>query len=83
MTTRNIVDEPTITFKSISDHTAIRITDPTEKNTLVEIGGYDLQINFNMEHINSIEDVESAIDGLGQLFRQTIMDKLLEHKQTK
>ena len=75
------VDEPTVEFKLISDRTVCAIINDESKQTLVEISGYDLMINFNMEHINSIEDVEAAVHGIGDLFRQEIMNKLLEHKK--
>lgn len=76
-----IINEPRVEFKSISDRTAFKIINDSINENLVEISGYDLQINFNMEYINSIEDVEAAVDGIGNLFRQIIMDKLLEHKK--
>lgn len=77
----NIIDEPLVEFKSISDRTIFSIVNDEINQTMVEISGYDLLINFNMEHINSIEDVEAAVGGIGDLFRRIIMDKLLEHKK--
>jgi hypothetical protein len=75
------VDEPTVEFKMITDRTACSIVNDEINQTLVEISGYDLMINFNMEYINSIEDVEAAVEGVGDLFRKEIMSKLLEHKK--
>lgn len=75
------VDEPRVEFKMISDRSIFNIVNEDINKTLVEISGYDLQINFNMEYLNSIEDVEAAITGLGNLFRDIIMEKLLEHKK--
>lgn len=78
----NIIhDEPTIEFKSISDRIVFSIYNDEIKRTLVEISGYDLLVNFNMEYISSVEDVEAAVSGIGDLFRRIIMDKLLEHKK--
>lgn len=74
------VAEPTITFKVITDRDQFLINNADTKETLVEISGYDLSIDFNMKHINSMEDVESAVGGLGEMFRKIILDKLLEHK---
>lgn len=76
------VNEPTVQFKMISDRSKFEVL--SEKDTsisLMKISGYDLQIDFNMEYLNSVEDVEAAIDGIGNLFRQIIMDALLKHKQ--
>lgn len=75
------VDEPRVEFKMISDRSVFNIVNEDINKTLVEISGYDLQINFNMEYLNSIEDVEAAVTGLGNLFRDIIMEKLLEHKK--
>lgn len=74
-------DEPHVEFKMITDRSVFNIVNEEIDKTLVEISGYDLQINFNMEYINSIEDVEAAVNGLGNLFRDIIMEKLLEHKK--
>lgn len=78
---KQTVDEPRVEFKMISDRSVFNIVNEDINKTLVEISGYDLQINFNMEYLNSIEDVEAAITGLGNLFRDIIMEKLLEHKK--
>lgn len=75
------VDEPRVEFKIISDRSVCKIVNEDINQTLVEISGYDLQINFNMEYLNSIEDVEAAVTGIGNLFRDVIMEKLLEHKK--
>ena len=55
------VDEPRVEFKMISDRSVCKIVNEDINQTLVEISGYDLQINFNMEYLNSIEDVEAAV----------------------
>ena len=75
------VDEPTVEFKMIADRTVCSIVNDEINQTLVEISGYDLMINFNMEYINSVEDVEAAVGGVADLFRKEIMSKLLEHKK--
>lgn len=77
------INEPRVEFKLISDRTIFKIINDSINENLVEISGYDLQVNFNMEYINSVEDVEAAVEGIGNLFRQIIMDKLLEHKKQK
>lgn len=78
---KKTVDEPTVEFKMITDRTVYNIVNDEIKQTLIEISGYDLMINFNMEYINSIEDVEAAVEGVADLFRKEIMSKLLEHKK--
>jgi hypothetical protein len=73
--------EPTVEFKLITDRTVCSIVNDEINRTLVEISGYDLMINFNMQYMNSVEDVEAAVNGVAGLFRKEIMSKLLEHKK--
>jgi hypothetical protein len=75
------VTEPTVQFKLWTDRSQMLIQNEETKNVLVEISGYDLQFNINFEYINSIEDVETAVGGLGEMFRHIILDKLLEYKK--
>jgi hypothetical protein len=86
MATNNIPElegEPKVEFRSISDRSVYNVVNDRIGQTLVEISGYDLQFNFNLRYINSLEDVEAAVGGLSEMFRQVIMDKLLEHKKQK
>ena len=78
------VDEPIVQFKALSDRIVREVINADTKQVLVHISGYDLQINFNMQYLKSVEDVEAACGGIAQLFRDIIMDKLLErNKQTE
>lgn len=72
------IDEPVVQFKVNSDRIIREVINADTKQVLVHISGYDLQINFNMQYLKSIEDVEAACSGISQLFRDTIMEKLLE-----
>lgn len=75
------VSEPTRTFKAISDFSIYRVVNEDIQQSLVEISGYDLNINFNMSYIRSVEDVEAACEGISQLFRDLIMEKLLANQK--
>ena len=78
------VDEPIVQFKALSDRIVREVINADSKQVLVHISGYDLQINFNMQYLKSVEDVEAECGGIAQLFRDIIMDKLLErNKQTE
>lgn len=78
------VDEPVVQFKTISDRIIREVINADTKQVLVHISGYDLQINFNMQYLKSVEDVEAACGGIAQLFRDIIMEKLLEgNKQSE
>lgn len=72
------VDEPVVQFKVNSDRIVREVINADTKQVLVHISGYDLQINFNMQYLKSVEDIEAACSGISQLFRDIIMEKLLE-----
>lgn len=76
-----VVDEPKIEFNLITDKICLNVVNDDIDEALVEISGYDLQINFNLKYIKSIEDVELAVTGIGDMFRKTIMDQLLEDRK--
>lgn len=75
------VHESIVEFKMLSDRTIYQVLSERNKEVMVEISGYDLQINFNLEYINSVQDIEAAAEGLTQLFREIITEQLLKHKQ--
>lgn len=75
------VHESIVEFKMLSDRTVYQVLSERNKEVMVEISGYDLQIKFNLEHINSVQDIEAATGGLTQLFREIITEQLLKHKQ--
>lgn len=77
------VAEPTVTFKIDSDRMIMDVVNADNNEVLIQISGYDLRINFNMEYLRSIQDVEAACNGISSLFRDIIMEALLAHKNQK
>lgn len=77
------VEETIVNFRMLSDRTVYSIVNEATNQPMVEISGYALNFLFNMEYINTVEDIETACSGLSQLFRELIMEKLLEQKQMK
>lgn len=75
------VDEPEVKFKLISDRDIMNVESGDNGEKLIEISGYDLQINFNMQYLKSIEDINAACKGISDLFRETILEKLLEYRK--
>ena len=71
------IDEPIVKFRLNSDRIVREVIKPEINQTLVHISGYDLQINFNMQFIKSVDYVEAACGGLAQLFGDLIMENLL------
>lgn len=75
------VPESVVEFRMFKDRTVYEVVSEKNNEVMMRISGYDLDISFNMEHINCIEDIEAACNGISQLFREIITEKLLEHKQ--
>ena len=75
------IDEPEVKFKLISDRDIMNVESGDNGEKLIEISGYDLQINFNMQYLKSIEDINAACKGISDLFRETILEKLLEYRK--
>lgn len=71
------VSEPVVTFKSIGDLKFLRVNNRETGETMVVISGYDLRVAFNMEHIRTVEDANAAAEGLAALFKESILDQLL------
>lgn len=72
------VDEPEVKFKLISGRDIMNVENADSGEILIEISGYDLQINFNMQHLKTIEEITAACKGVSDLFKEVIMEKLLE-----
>lgn len=77
----NSVPDPPVTFRTIADHDILNVVNGDNHEVLVEISGYGLQINFNMQYLKSLEDIDAACRGISELFRRTIMQKLLDHSK--
>lgn len=82
--TYSTVQEPVVHFKLISDRIIREVINPEINKVLVRISGYDLQIDFNMQYLKSVEAIEAACQGLAELARQAIMEQLLgDNKQSE
>jgi hypothetical protein len=75
------VEEPEVKFKLVSGRDVLNVESADNGERLIEISGYDLQINFNMQYLKSVEDIDAACKGVADLFRETIMEKLLEYQK--
>lgn len=70
-------DEPTESFRRLSDLSVFQIVDKDTGKVMGIISGYALQIKFNREAITSTADVEQCAEGVKKLFYNIIMDQLL------
>ena len=75
--------EPEVVFYTLSDRRILAVQTEDTHETIMEISGYDLQINFNRDKLQNIADIESMLDGLKDLFRRVVMQDLLESNVEK
>lgn len=68
-----------IEFEFVDDKDIYLIKD-IDGRTLCEITGYGVQIKFNLDNLNTPSDIDLAVDGIGQLFREIITEQLLSSK---
>lgn len=64
-------------FRERQDYDICQIVDERTGKPLAYIGGYALQISFNMAELNSMNKVEQCLTGLTKLFRKFIMEQAL------
>lgn len=65
-------------FRERQDYDICQITDEKTGKVLAYIGGYALQINFNMTELNTLEKIEQCLQGMVKLFRHKIMNQALD-----
>lgn len=70
--------EPTISFNVISDKRIFGVKSEEDDEMIFEISGYDLDIRFNRDRLQSLEEIEGTLDGIKDMFRKLIMADLLE-----
>lgn len=74
------INEREVKFREKSDLTVVQITDYDTHRVMGYIAGYALDINFNMEELNSMDRVEQFLEGLKKAFRSVILEKALGAK---
>ena len=70
-------NEPEVVFNSQSDRRFFSVKSEDGNETMMEISGYDLDVRFNRNVIKTVQDVESFLDGIKDLFRKIIMEDLI------
>jgi len=75
-----VVNEREVKFREKSDLSVVQITDYDTNRVMGYIAGYGLDINFNMEELNSMDRVEQFLEGLKKAFRTIILEKALSPK---
>ena len=75
--------EGILMFRETQDYDICQISDERTGKVLGYIGGYALQIKFNLDELNSPERVEQCLEGLTKLFRHKITQMLADTKSSK
>ena len=74
-------DEPEIVFKRDTDYRIFQILDEDTRAVMGYIGGYALDISFNLQEMRSVEKIEQFLNGLTGLFRRIISDQILSQNK--
>lgn len=69
-----------IMFRERQDYSLYQIVDERSSKPLAYIGGYALQIGFNMAELNTMDRIEQCLEGLKKLFRHHIMNQPINTK---
>lgn len=64
-------------FRERQDYSIVQIADKRNGKILAYIGGYALQVRFNMSELNTMEKIEQCLEGLKKYFRHQIMHQQL------
>lgn len=70
-------------FRELQDYDICQITDEKTGKVLAYIGGYALQINFNLTELNTMERIDQCLQGIVKLFRHKIMNQALNNKPSE
>lgn len=70
-------------FRERQDYDICQITDEKTGKVLAYIGGYALEINFNMAELKTMERIEQCLQGMIKLFRHKIMTQTLSGNPNK
>lgn len=71
------LDEPIIQFRQNTDYTIFQVVEERTKKPMMIIGGYGLEIKFNIAELRSTERIEQLLGGLTTMFRKLILEQAL------
>jgi len=77
-----ITNEPEVAFNAISDRRIFGVKAEEDGEMVFEISGYDLQIKFNRDRLQTVEEIEGTLEGIKDVFRKLIMADLLNKNET-
>ena len=71
------LDEPIIQFRQNTDYTIFQVIEERSRKPMMIIGGYGLEIKFNIAELRSTERIEQLLGGLTTMFRKLILEQAL------
>ncbi len=71
------LNEPIIQFRQNADYTVFQVVEERSKKPMMIIGGYGLEIKFNIAELRSTERIEQLLGGLTTMFRKLILEQAL------
>lgn len=75
-------NEPEVVFNAMSDKRIFGVKSEEDGTMVFEISGYDLQIKFNRDKLQSVEEIEGVLEGIKDVFRKLILQDLLDKNET-
>ena len=80
--TMGFSNEPEVVFNAMSDKRIFGVKSEEDGTMVFEISGYDLQIKFNRDKLQSVEEIEGVLEGIKDVFRKLILQDLLDKNET-
>lgn len=80
--TAQFSNEPEVVFNAMSDKRIFGVKSEDDGTMVFEISGYDLQIKFNRDKLQSVEEIEGVLEGIKDVFRKLILQDLLDKNET-
>lgn len=80
--TMGFSNEPEVVFNAMSDKRIFGVKSEEDGTMVFEISGYDLQIKFNRDKLQSVEEIEGTLEGIKDVFRKLILQDLLDKNET-
>ncbi len=77
-----ITNEPEVVFNALSDKRIFGVKSEDDGTMIFEISGYDLQVKFNRDKLQTVEEIEGTLEGIKDVFRNLIMADLLNKNET-
>ena len=74
-------NESVIQFRENSDYSIVQVVEERTRKPMMIIGGYALDIKFNMAELRSTEKIEQLLGGLTSMFRKMILEQALNKSE--